>query len=174
MPGVASCFFVKDSNNISSQLHGTFVWLSLCHYGVTQTNPPPKLQFTTGNTVPEVNSELFALPAALKRSETPWTHIVMKAANKSPCALRKPGILFWKNAHSVFEVKTYHGGSNNSEEKSLDTQASVFLSADRSNRLIAEVSSNIWQIRPKWCGVLTPPTQQATWVLEVKLQPSLF
>lgn len=71
MPGVASCFFVKDPNNVSSQLHGTFAWLSLYHHGVTQTNPPPKLQFTTGNVIPEVNSELFALPAALKSSETP-------------------------------------------------------------------------------------------------------
>lgn len=70
MPGVASCFFVKDSNNISSQLHSTLVWLSLYCRGMTKTNLPPKLQFTTSNTIPEANSELFALPAALKRSKS--------------------------------------------------------------------------------------------------------
>jgi len=70
MPGVASCFFVKDATNISSQLQSTLVWLSLHRHGVTKTNPPSKLQFATGNTLPEVNSELFTLPAALKRPKS--------------------------------------------------------------------------------------------------------
>lgn len=84
MPGVTSCSLVKDANNIAPQLHRTLVWLSFYRCGVTQTNPPPKLQFTTGNTIPEVNSELFELPAALKRSkshpESPlWWKLLTKA-----------------------------------------------------------------------------------------------
>lgn len=84
MPGVASCFSVKDANNVSSQLCGTLVWLSTYHHGVTQTNPPPKLQFTTSNTIPDVNWELLALLAALKRSKshserTQWGKLLTKA-----------------------------------------------------------------------------------------------
>lgn len=60
------------------------------------------------------------------------------------------------------------------KEESLNTQVSVFLPADRSKGLIAEVLPNIHQLRPEQCGVLTPPTQQAVSVLKVKLQLPLL
>lgn len=84
MPGVASCFFVKDASSCLHSCTARLRSLSLYHHGMTQTNPPPKLYITTSNTLPEVNSELFALSAALKipKSHTEhalWWELLTKA-----------------------------------------------------------------------------------------------
>lgn len=140
--------------------------------GVTQTSPPLKPRFTTGNATPGANTELFALPATLKRLKSRpdcalWLKLLIKA------------YMCWVSLEHCFGDMLIHFSRQNltvveAIMKSLDTQAPVSLSADRSNRLIAKVPSSICQIRPKRRGALMPPTQQAVWVSQVKLQPLLL
>lgn len=83
-----AAFFVKNANNIPSQ------WLSLYHHGGLHPSE---------TTIHCQRYDTWIYFRALCTScyledikDPPWTCIVLKAAKNSPCALRKPGTLFWR------------------------------------------------------------------------------